>query len=78
MFTALGATASVLGTLLAGRLSLLVKVGGVFVTAMGLATLGAFRIPFLHREKRIDLNRVRSGPVGAVPLGMAFAFGWTP
>jgi cytochrome c-type biogenesis protein len=78
VFTALGATASVLGTFLVGRLSLLVKVGGVFVIAMGLATVGVLRVPFLHREKRLDLNRVRSGPAGAVPLGMAFAFGWTP
>jgi cytochrome c-type biogenesis protein len=78
VFTALGATASVLGTFLVSRLSLLVKVGGVFVIAMGLTTLGVLRVPFLYREKRIDLNRVRSGPAGAVPLGMAFAFGWTP
>jgi cytochrome c-type biogenesis protein len=78
VFTALGATASVLGTFLVGRLSLLVKVGGVFVIAMGLATVGVLRVPFLHREKRLDLNRVRLGPAGAVPLGMAFAFGWTP
>src|SRR6266481_457175 len=78
VFTALGATASVLGTFLVSRLSLLVKVGGVFVIAMGLTTLGVLRVPFLYREKRIDLNRVRSGPAGAVPLGMAFGFGWTP
>jgi cytochrome c-type biogenesis protein len=78
VFTALGATASVLGAFLVGRLSLLVKVGGLFVIAMGLATVGVLRVPFLYREKRLDLNRVRSGPAGAVPLGMAFAFGWTP
>jgi cytochrome c-type biogenesis protein len=78
VFTALGATASVLGTFLVGRLSLLVKVVGVFVIAMGLATLGVLRVPCLYRERRIDLHRVRSAPAGAVPLGMAFAFGWTP
>jgi len=78
VFTALGATASVLGSFLLQRLPALIKVGGVVVIAMGLATLGVLRIPFLYREKRFDLNRVRSGPAGAVPLGMAFAFGWTP
>ena len=57
---------------------LITKVAGVFVIAMGLATLGVLRLPFLYREKRFDLNRIRSGPVGAIPLGMAFAFGWTP
>ncbi|TMK39071.1 MAG: cytochrome C biogenesis protein [Actinobacteria bacterium] len=78
VFTALGATASVLGTFLLRQLPLITKVAGVFVIAMGLATLGVLRLPFLYREKRFDLNRIRSGPVGAIPLGMAFAFGWTP
>jgi cytochrome c-type biogenesis protein len=78
VFTALGATASVLGSFLLRQQPLITKVAGVFVIAMGLATLGVLRLPFLYREKRFDLNRIRSGPAGAVPLGMAFAFGWTP
>ncbi|MGH2680677.1 MAG: cytochrome c biogenesis protein CcdA [Actinomycetota bacterium] len=45
---------------------------------MGLVALGLLRIPFLYREARIDLRRIRAGPLGAVPLGMAFALGWTP
>jgi cytochrome c-type biogenesis protein len=78
VFTALGATASVLGSFLARQTTLFVRVAGVFVILMGLATLGVLRIPFLYREKRFDLSRIRPGPAGAVPLGMAFAFGWTP
>ena len=78
VFTALGATASVLGSFLLRQLPVFIKVAGVFVIFMGLATLGVVRLPFLYREKRFDLTRIRSGPAGAVPLGMAFAFGWTP
>jgi cytochrome c-type biogenesis protein len=78
VFTALGATASVLGAFLVRQLPLITKIAGVFVIVLGLATLGVLRLPFLYREKRFDLNRIRSGPAGAVPLGMAFAFGWTP
>lgn len=78
VFTALGATASVIGSFLARETSLFVRVAGVFVILMGLITLGLFRIPLLYREKRFDLSKVRPGPAGAVPLGMAFAFGWTP
>ena len=78
VFTALGATASVLGSVLLRHLPLLVKLAGVFVILMGLATLGLLRVPWLYREKRFDLSKIRSGPAGAVPLGMAFAFGWTP
>lgn len=78
IFTALGAAASVLGAFLLGALPTFLKIAGVFVILMGLSMLGVLRLPFLHREKRLDLRRVRSGPAGAFPLGMAFAFGWTP
>ncbi len=50
------------------------------------ATLGALMIgyalrrgsPSLYVERRPFLERVRPGTVGALPLGMAFAAGWTP
>ncbi|HEU5001326.1 MAG TPA: cytochrome c biogenesis CcdA family protein [Actinomycetota bacterium] len=78
VFTALGATASVLGSFLLRQLPLFIRISGVFVILMGLASLGVLRLPFLYREKRFDLSKIRRGPGGAVPLGMAFAFGWTP
>ncbi len=78
VFTALGAAASVLGSFLLDRLPLFVKLAGLFVILLGLATLGVLRLPFLYRERHLDLRRIRSGPAGALPLGMAFAFGWTP
>ena len=78
VFTALGASASIAGEFLLTRLPVFIKVAGAFVILMGLATLGLLKIPFLMRERRIDLHRIRSGPAGAVPLGMAFAFGWAP
>lgn len=78
VFSLLGATASTLGSLLLRNLPVITRVAGVFIIVMGLAALGVFRLPFLHREVRFDLARVRRGPAGAVALGMAFAFGWTP
>ncbi|HEX9697309.1 MAG TPA: cytochrome c biogenesis CcdA family protein [Actinomycetota bacterium] len=78
VFTLLGATASVFGEFLLTRLPLFIKISGVFVLVMGLAMLGLLRIPFLYREARLDLSRIQRGPAGAMPLGMAFAFGWTP
>jgi cytochrome c-type biogenesis protein len=45
---------------------------------MGLATIGALRVPLLMREARPGLARVRPGLAGAFPLGIAFAVGWTP
>jgi cytochrome c-type biogenesis protein len=78
VFTLLGASASALGGFLLQRLSLFIRIAGAFVIAMGLVMLGVLKIPFLYREARFDLSKVRSGPAGAIPLGMAFAFGWTP
>jgi cytochrome c-type biogenesis protein len=78
VFTLLGAGASVAGAVLLRNRLVIEKVGGAFVIAMGLVTMGLLRIPFLYREARLDLRRIRTGPLGAVPLGMAFAIGWTP
>ncbi len=78
IFTALGAAASLLGSFLLGALPLFLKIAGVFVILMGLSMLGVLKLPFLYKEKRFDVRRIRSGPAGAFPLGMAFAFGWTP
>lgn len=78
VFTVLGAGASALGGVILQNRSIFNTVAGVFVITMGLATMGVLRIPFLYREVRLDLHRIRGGRVGAVPLGMAFALGWTP
>jgi len=78
VFTALGLTASLIGRLLLAQLPLLLKLAGVAVIVMGLAMLGVLHIPFMMKEKRMDLLKVKPGPLGAMPLGMAFAFGWTP
>lgn len=78
VFTALGAGASAAsGVLLANR-TLLAQVGGVLIIAFGLVVAGVVRVPMLMRERRFDLSRIRPGPGGAVPLGMAFAIGWVP
>jgi cytochrome c-type biogenesis protein len=61
--------------------SLLLRIAGAFVLLFGAAMiLYAFRLgsPSLYAERRPLLSRVRPGPAGALPLGMAFALGWTP
>ena len=77
-FTLMGAAASELGTLILRNRIVLGRVAGLFVIVMGLATTGLLRVPILYRERRFDLTRIRPGPAGAIPLGMAFAIGWTP
>lgn len=57
------------------------RVAGGFVLLFGaFLLLYAFRarIPWLYREGRPFLSRVKPGLLGAFPLGMAFAVGWVP
>lgn len=78
VFVALGATASTLGVFLLRNLPALTRASGAVIIVVGLASLGLVRVPWLQRERRFDLTKVARGPRGAFPLGMAFAFGWTP
>jgi cytochrome c-type biogenesis protein len=78
-FTALGASASWLGAAFLHNQPVLVRAAGVLVVAMGLATALGAGVPGLSRERRlIALHRIPRGPVFAIPLGAAFALGWTP
>lgn len=77
-FTAMGATASALGWFLASRGAAMNVVSGVLIGMMGLVLLGVLRVPLMQEERRFDMSRIVRGPAGALPLGVAFALGWTP
>ena len=78
VFVALGASATYLGQYLMQRLSLLGKVAGVLIIIFGLHTMGVFKIPFLLNEARVQANAKPASLFGAMVVGIAFAFGWTP
>ncbi len=77
VFVALGATASVFGQFVRANLHILSMLAGVAIIGMGLHFLGLFKIAFLYREKRMDVEKP-VGLWGAYVMGLAFAFGWTP
>jgi cytochrome c-type biogenesis protein len=77
VFVTLGATASVFGQIVRAHLEVLSLIAGLLIIAMGLHFLGLFRLAFLYREKRISVEKP-IGLWGAYPMGLAFAFGWTP
>jgi cytochrome c-type biogenesis protein len=77
VFTALGATASLAGSMVATHRQVLLQISGGFIVVMGLITVGVFKLPALYMERRFHM-RTDWGLAGALPLGMAFAFGWTP
>jgi len=78
IFTALGASASVVGAFVLGNRLLLGRIGGVIVILLGLIMLGVIQIPGLAQERRVQVTRRPGGVLGAFPVGMAFGFAWTP
>jgi cytochrome c-type biogenesis protein len=78
VFVALGASATAVGKFMFARLPLLSKIAGGVLIIFGLHTMGVFRLAFLEAEKRVHTQRKPAGPLGAMLVGVAFAFGWTP
>lgn len=78
VFVALGASASYIGQFLTSRLTLLGRIAGAIIIVFGLHTMGVLRIEWLYQEKRVQTNKRPAGFFGAVLVGSAFAFGWTP
>lgn len=77
VFVTLGAAASVVGRFVASYSGVLSVVGGLVIIIMGLHFLGLFRIAFLQRQMRVDVDN-QAGPGGSYLMGLAFGFGWTP
>ncbi|HZP77621.1 MAG TPA: cytochrome c biogenesis protein CcdA [Pseudolabrys sp.] len=77
VFVALGASASVIGSLVRAYSSELATIAGIVIIIMGLHFLGLTRIALLYREKRVEVPKP-VGLWGAYVMGLAFAFGWTP
>ena len=78
VFTVLGVVAQLLGSVFLSNGGPVVRWFGVPIIILGLSTMGVLRLPFLMRERRIDLARVPRGTAWAFPMGMAFAAGWAP
>jgi cytochrome c-type biogenesis protein len=77
VFVALGASASVVGSLIRAYSGPLATIAGIAIIIMGLHFLGVTQIALLHRQKRMEVAKP-VGLWGAYAMGLAFAFGWTP
>lgn len=78
VFITLGASATAIGQLVMSRFSLLGRIGGALIILFGLHTIGVFRIGWLYQEKRVQTAKKPASLFGAMLVGVAFAFGWTP
>jgi cytochrome c-type biogenesis protein len=77
VFVALGASASLIGSLIRAWSAQLSILAGIVIIVMGLHFLGLTRIGILMREGRLPIPKP-VGLWGAYLMGLAFAFGWTP
>src|ERR1700756_3962849 len=77
VFILLGASATLIGTLIRAWSAELSVVAGIVIIVMGLHFLGLTRISLLMREGRLPIPKP-VGLLGAYVMGLAFAFGWTP
>jgi cytochrome c-type biogenesis protein len=78
IFTALGASATYLGSLVLDNRVWLGRIGGAAIVVLGLWMLGILKIPALARERRLPISPPGGGILGAFPVGVAFGFAWTP
>ena len=78
VFLLLGATATWIGIFISSNISILTKLAGLVIIFFGIYMMGLFRPRFLYKEARFQIKDKRFGYVGALLIGAAFAFGWTP
>lgn len=77
VFALLGASAGLLGGVIAGQREALLRASGVLILAMAALQVSGWRPGVLARSALVPLPASR-GLLGSLPLGMAFAASWTP
>jgi cytochrome c-type biogenesis protein len=78
VFVALGATASSIGQLVGAHRRWLELFGGAVILLFGLHLLGILRVGLFFRVARFHKLPTPKGPAGALLVGAAFGFGWSP
>lgn len=78
IFMIMGTSASFIGQIFAKNKQLFSKISGVILIIFGLNMMGILKVDFLNKEKRRKGPSKKTGMIGSILMGMAFAAGWTP
>jgi cytochrome c-type biogenesis protein len=77
-FILLGASATWVGQILLARKRLFEEIAGLVLIVFGIHLTGFIKINALYKDKRFHNVQKPRGKIGALVLGLVFAFGWTP
>ena len=77
-FILLGAAATTVGEFLSAQKRLIGQLAGLLLIVFGVHMTGFIKINALYKDKRFNAVQKPRGLLGALVLGFAFAFGWTP
>ncbi len=77
-FILLGASATWVGQILLARKRLFEEIAGLVLVVFGIHLTGFIKINALYKDKRFHNVQKPRGMLGALVLGLVFAFGWTP
>ena len=78
IFILLGVSATWMGGMLASKKAILAKIAGLIIVFFGVFKLGVIRSFTFYKEARFNVRDRKFGALGALIIGAAFAFGWTP
>lgn len=78
IFVGLGAAATALSEVLRQHAEILAQIAGAIIIVFGLQFIGLFRLSFLQRQAKLDVEGQPISWAGAYLVGLAFGFGWTP
>lgn len=78
IFTLLGTLAGTFGSFIKEESSVINFFGGLIVAIFGINYIGIFKIPFLERSLKINVQIKNFRFLSSILFGMIFAIGWTP
>ncbi|PPA85785.1 cytochrome C biogenesis protein CcdA [Brevibacillus laterosporus] len=78
VFIALGLSTSWIGSLFASKKDLIRQLGAILLIFMGLVITGVFKLDFMMKTWKKDINNRPLGYTGSILVGITYAAGWTP
>ena len=78
VFVILGASSTILSSLLYEYFDYLRIAGGIIIIIFGIHFTQIIQLSFLNKDIRFQIENYRPGLIGSYIIGLSFAFGWTP